>query len=249
MPRISADFCSSTMRSSTIEAASCAGSSGFTPPGPSPHAPSVHVTSTVRIPSAAAFARTPPVVVASSSGCACTAIKVSGFPPTPKTLGRGGDTGRCSGARDSDLVGERLSPDLPSAVMDQPVVEPAQVHAVGLARHTPVEPVGEVVDPAAPQWHLTTGPAAAAVLDLQRLTNGLRPDPAGAPDVEHLGVAVHHDGKDLGVAGEPTYGLGRHSFAVDGRGAVRVVDHVGVELAGQRFVAGDDVDVGAVAVV
>src|SRR4029079_14719980 len=48
------------------------------PPGASPSSPFVHVTTTVRKPSSAYRARTPPVLDDSSSGCACTAIKVNG---------------------------------------------------------------------------------------------------------------------------------------------------------------------------
>ena len=53
-------------------------SPGLIPPGPSPSSPFVHVTTTVRTPSAAYRAKTPPVLDDSSSGCACTAITVSG---------------------------------------------------------------------------------------------------------------------------------------------------------------------------
>ena len=52
----------------------------------SPSSPFVHVTTTVRTPSSAYRARTPPVLDDSSSGCACTAISVSGV-PSPSTTG------------------------------------------------------------------------------------------------------------------------------------------------------------------
>ncbi|CAM5563900.1 hypothetical protein SCALM49S_09182 [Streptomyces californicus] len=73
----------------------------------SPQPPSVQVTSTVRTPSAAYRARTPPVPVASSSGWACTAMSVNGRSvitqssiqvrrfrgPGGRTAGRGPDDG------------------------------------------------------------------------------------------------------------------------------------------------------------
>src|SRR3954462_5371139 len=68
---------SASLVSATI-APSWPAAPGLTPPGPSPSSPLVQVTSTVRIPSAAYRANTPPVLDDSSSGWACTAISVSG---------------------------------------------------------------------------------------------------------------------------------------------------------------------------
>src|SRR3954466_306464 len=64
-------------------ASSWPSSPGLIPPGASPSSPFVHGTTTVRTPSSAYRARTPPVLDDSSSGCACTAISVSGalIPP------------------------------------------------------------------------------------------------------------------------------------------------------------------------
>src|SRR5207244_12767519 len=62
----------------TTSASSWPSSPGFTPPGASPSSPLVHVTTTVRMPSAAARARTPPVLMASSAGGAWTAMRVRG---------------------------------------------------------------------------------------------------------------------------------------------------------------------------
>src|SRR4051794_5768646 len=59
-------------------ASSWPSSPGLIPPGASPSSPFVHVTTTVRTPSSAYRASTPPVLDDSSSGCAWTAISVSG---------------------------------------------------------------------------------------------------------------------------------------------------------------------------
>jgi hypothetical protein len=70
-------------------------------PGASPNSPFVQVTTTVRMPSAEYFASTPPVLDDSSSGCACTAIRVSfaAMAPACPIMGRARATGARPGLR------------------------------------------------------------------------------------------------------------------------------------------------------
>src|SRR3954471_23642787 len=77
-PSVSHARWSSPRRIRATSASSWPSSPGLIPPGASPSSPFVQVTTTVRTPSSAYRASTPPVLDDSSSGCACTAISVSG---------------------------------------------------------------------------------------------------------------------------------------------------------------------------
>src|SRR5712691_12159843 len=82
-PSILADSRSSASRICATSVASCPSVPGLTPPGASPNSPFVQVTTIVRTPSSPYLARAPPVLDATSSGCACTAIKVRVSAMTP----------------------------------------------------------------------------------------------------------------------------------------------------------------------
>lgn len=118
--------------------------------------------------------------------------------------------------RGRDEVGSPVTAeqDLPIAVVDEPMMGPAEEHAVVEVCPAAEQPADPMMN-FAPLWRpITARERATAIAENDSGTSGVAPQAAATAHVEDRSAAVEHGRDDPRVAGDPPESFSRQHLAV-----------------------------------
>src|SRR5262249_25163600 len=102
----------------------------------------------------------------------------------------------------------RSEPNLPVAVVNQPMMVPAQGDGVVQIRRAAVYPGDDVVNVRPPWWSVAAGERAAAIASQHGLSGGAGVGATAAADINRCPGAIQHDRQDPRAACQAPHRVG-----------------------------------------